>query len=60
MNEESKDSGTTPGRAALLSIMSILGTYLLVSIATLMYTGVGDEGLGLASTRCSPSSARTS
>ncbi len=29
-------------------IVSILGTYLLVSIAMLMYAGVGDEGLGLA------------
>ena len=48
VNEESKDSETTPGRAALLSIVSILATYLLVSIATQMYAGVGDEGLGLA------------
>lgn len=48
VNEESKDAATTPGRAALLSILSILGTYLLVSIAMLMYSGVGDEGLGLA------------
>ena len=48
VNEESKDSDKTPGRAALLSILSVLGTYLLVSIAMLMYAGVGDEGLGLA------------
>ena len=39
VNEESKDSDKTPGRAALLCVVSILLTYLLVSIATLMYAG---------------------
>ena len=48
VNEESKDSEKTPGRAALLCVVSILLTYLLVSVATLMYAGVGTEGLGLA------------
>ena len=48
VNEESKDSDKTPGRAALLCVVSILLTYLLVSVATLMYAGVGEEGLGLA------------
>lgn len=48
VNEESKDSEKTPGRAALLSVVSILLTYLLVSIALIMYAGVGEEGLGLA------------
>src|SRR6478752_9307995 len=47
VNEESKDSDKTPGRAALLCVVSILLTYLLVSVATLMYAGVGTEGLGL-------------
>ena len=47
VNEESKDSDTTPGRAALLCVVSILLTYLLVAIATQMYAGVGEEGLGL-------------
>jgi amino acid transporter len=47
VNEESKDSDTTPGRAALLCVISILLTYLLVAIATQMYAGVGEEGLGL-------------
>jgi amino acid transporter len=48
VNEESKNSDTTPGRAALLCVLSILLTYLLVSVATQMYAGVGDTGLGLA------------
>ncbi len=47
VNEESKDSETTPGRAALLCVLSILLTYLLVAVATQMYAGVGTEGLGL-------------
>jgi amino acid transporter len=47
VNEESKDSDTTPGRAALLCVLSILLTYLLVSVATQMYAGLGDTGLGL-------------
>ena len=33
VNEESKDSDKTPGRAALLCVLSILLTYLLVAIA---------------------------
>jgi amino acid transporter len=47
MNEESKDSEKLPGRAALLCVTSILLTYLLVSVATQMYAGVGTEGMGL-------------
>jgi amino acid transporter len=47
VNEESKDSDKTPGRAALLCVVSILLTYLLVAVATQMYAGVGTEGLGL-------------
>jgi amino acid transporter len=48
VNEESKNSDTTPGRAALLCVLSILLTYLLVSVATQMYAGLGETGLGLA------------
>ena len=47
VNEESKNSDTTPGRAALLCVLSILLTYLLVAVATQMYAGVGETGLGL-------------
>ena len=47
MNEESKDADKVPGRAALLTVTSILATYLLLGVATQMYAGVGDTGLGL-------------
>ena len=42
------DADKTPGRAALLCVLSILLTYLIVAIALQMYAGVGTEGLGLA------------
>ncbi len=48
VNEESKDSSKIPGLAALLCVTSILVTYLLVGIATQMYAGLGETGLGLA------------
>ncbi|QRY63622.1 APC family permease [Gordonia sp. PDNC005] len=47
LGEESKDSKRTPGRAGLLCVLTILGTYLMVALATMMYAGVGDTGLGL-------------
>ncbi len=47
VNEESKGSDKTPGRAALLCVLSILLTYLIVATASQMYAGVGEEGLGL-------------
>lgn len=47
VNEESKGSEKTPGRAALLTVLSILLTYLLVSTASVLYAGVGTEGVGL-------------
>ena len=47
VNEESKGSEKTPGRAALLTVLSILLTYLIVATATQMYAGTGTEGLGL-------------
>ncbi|GAA1105746.1 APC family permease [Tsukamurella strandjordii] len=47
LGEESKDPNKVPGRAGLLSVVSILITYLLVAVAVMMYAGVGTEGLGL-------------
>lgn len=47
LGEESKDPTKVPGRAGLLCVTSILLTYLLVSVAVMMYAGIGDEGLGL-------------
>ncbi len=48
VNEESKNSDTTPGRAALLCVLSILLTYLLVAVATQMFAGLGETGIGLS------------
>lgn len=50
VNEESKGSEKTPGRAALLCVLSILLTYLIVATASQMYAGTGTEGLGLGNT----------
>ena len=47
LGEESKDPKRTPGRAGLLCVLTVLLTYLLVSVAAMMYAGVGDTGLGL-------------
>ncbi len=47
VNEESKGSTKTPGRAALLTVLSILLTYLIVSISAVMFAGIGTEGYGL-------------
>lgn len=47
VNEESKGSEKTPGRAALLTVLSILLTYLIVSTASVLYAGTGTEGIGL-------------
>jgi amino acid transporter len=47
VNEESKDSDRGPGLAALLCVVSILITYLLVTVSMQMFAGLGDTGLGL-------------
>ncbi|MGV9714108.1 APC family permease [Gordonia sp. NPDC003424] len=47
LGEESTDPKRTPGRAGLLCVISILLTYLLIAVATMMYAGVGESGLGL-------------
>ena len=46
-NEESEDPGTTPGRAAVISTFLLLATYATVSVATIAFAGVGEEGVGL-------------
>ncbi|MDE3724642.1 APC family permease [Nocardiopsis sp. N85] len=48
LNEESRDPERTPGRAGLLCVAAILLTYLLVTVAAMMYAGVGESGLGLS------------
>src|SRR3954451_22309814 len=47
INEESDHPETTPGRAGIISTLLLLGTYAIVSIATVAYAGVGTTGIGL-------------
>ncbi len=46
-NEECDDPSTTPGRAAVISTLLLLATYALVSVATIAFAGVSDNGIGL-------------
>ncbi len=47
VNEETKDSTRTPGRAAVLSTLILLATYAIVIVASQSYAGVGTTGIGL-------------
>lgn len=47
VNEETSGSDRTPGRAALLAMVVLVGSYLLTAIAAQMFAGVGDRGTGL-------------
>ncbi|WP_017573183.1 APC family permease [Nocardiopsis halotolerans] len=47
MNEESRGTTTTPGRAAIATIFVVVTLYMLVSVATLSYSGVSTGELGL-------------
>ena len=47
VNEEADDPATTPGRAAVLSTVLLLVTYVLVSVASVAFAGTGTEGIGL-------------
>ncbi|MFI5646339.1 APC family permease [Kitasatospora sp. NPDC051705] len=47
MNEETLGSSRTPGRAAMTSMVTLVGSYLLVAIAAQMFAGVGSTGPGL-------------
>lgn len=46
-NEETTDSKVTPGRAAVIATVVLLLIYIVVTIATQAYAGVGDQGIGL-------------
>ncbi len=48
-NEEAADPGSTPGRAAVISTVLLLVTYVLVTVAVVAFAGVGTEGIGLGS-----------
>lgn len=47
VNEETENPESTPGRAAVMSTVLLLVTYLLVSVAAVAFAGVGDTGMGL-------------
>ena len=49
VNEETRNSKVTPGRAAVISTVILLVIYLLVTISAQAYAGVGDQGIGLTS-----------
>jgi amino acid transporter len=46
-NEETDNAAVTPGRAAVISTVVLLITYVVVTVAAQAYGGVGDKGLGL-------------
>jgi amino acid transporter len=48
-NEETRHPRLTPGRAAVISTIVLLATYLLVTVAAQAYAGVGSRGIGLSS-----------
>jgi amino acid transporter len=47
-NEETENPSVNPGRAAVISTIVLLLTYLVVTIATQAFAGAGEEGSGLA------------
>lgn len=47
LNEETKDPKRIPGLAALLTCILLLVTYVSVTIAAMMYAGLGEDGVGL-------------
>lgn len=47
LNEETKDPERTPGRAAILSTLILLVTYVGVTVAAMAYAGLGTTGLGV-------------
>jgi amino acid transporter len=47
VNEETADKSRTPGRAAIISTVLLLVTYVIVIIAVQAFAGVGGNGVGL-------------
>jgi amino acid transporter len=48
VNEETDNRTVTPGRAAVLSTVILLATYVVVTVASQAYAGVGADGIGMA------------
>jgi amino acid transporter len=47
VNEETADRDKTPGRAAVISTLILLVTYVLVIVAVVAFAGIGTTGVGL-------------
>lgn len=47
VNEETSNGKKTAGIAGTLTAVVVLGIYLLVTIATMMFAGIGEVGIGL-------------
>ena len=47
IGEETKDSAKTPGRAAVITTIILVCTYVLVAYAIQSFAGFGEEGIGL-------------
>jgi amino acid transporter len=47
VNEETKDPAKTPGRAAILSTVILLVTYVIVILGAQSFAGIGSTGIGL-------------
>ncbi|WP_460607322.1 APC family permease [Jatrophihabitans fulvus] len=47
VNEETADPTKTPGRAAVLSTVLLLVTYVLLTLSSQSFAGTGDSGIGL-------------
>jgi len=48
VNEETADRNKTPGRAAIISTVLLLITYVLVIFAAQAFAGIGSKGIGLS------------
>ena len=48
VNEETKDKAKTPGRAAIISTVILLFTYVIVIFGIQSFAGIGTKGIGLA------------
>jgi amino acid transporter len=48
VNEETKDRDKTPGRAAVISTVLLLITYVIVTLSAQSFAGVGQSGIGLS------------
>ena len=53
VNEETKDRDKTPGRAAIISTVVLLVTYVVVIVAVEAFAGTGTSGIGLANSNLS-------